>query len=131
MTMTDGFNYGTFATRGSDLICRSGRVDDTSYDYVAVRWFSNGDALATLDVGKTFTCADGGQIFFRFEAHQYYHDPAANNYIPTAETFTWVILGGTGAYAPLRGQGLGVTDFHVVDHLLVSDTNYYFGSLNR
>jgi hypothetical protein len=102
MTMADPYNYGDFSASRSNVICRKGDVLDTSYEYVAVRWFSNGDALATLDVGKTFTCADGGQIFFRFEAHQYFHDPVANNYIPTAETFTWVVLGGTGAYAPLR-----------------------------
>lgn len=129
MTMADPYNYGTFSAAGSHLICRSGTVNDTQYIWGPPTWFSNGDALITLDVDKTFTCRDGGQILVQFTAHQYYHDPAANNYIPTAEAFKWVVAGGTGAYARLQGQGLGVTKFSVVDDQLVSATNYYWGSL--
>ncbi len=130
MTMADPANYGTFSVSGSGLMCRSGTVLDTGYDYVDVQWFDNGDALVTLDVPKTFTCPNAAQIFVILEAHTYYHDPEANNFIPTAETFTWSVVGGTGRYATLRGQGVGVTFFHAVDGTLLSATNYCWGSLH-
>lgn len=83
-------NSGTFTTIGSDLICESGGVLDTRYV-----WGSNGNKLL---VDKTFTCG-AGTIFFRLQVHG----------AGPRETFTWVILGGTGAYAHLHGQGSGTT----------------------
>jgi hypothetical protein len=120
MTMADPNNYGDFSTSRSNLICRKGDVLDTNLVWGDANQLPNGDWLVELTVDKTFTCATGGQIFFRLHIHWYVHNDSV------AESFTWVVLGGTGAYAHLQGQGVGVTDTR---NLFVSDTNYYVGVL--
>jgi len=122
MTMADPYNYGDFSASGSNLICRKGNVLDTNLVWGDANQLPNGDWLVELTSDKTFTCAKEGQIFLRLHIHWYVHNDSI------AESFTWAILGGTGAYAHLQGQGVGVTDTR---NLFVSDTNYYFGSLHR
>jgi hypothetical protein len=107
-----GYNYGTFTRSGSDLICASGSFVDTRYVWAGMPYGSNphGD---NLQVDKTFDCGNG-LIYFRLKVHGVY----------VGETFNWVILGGTGAYAGLHGEGQGTTVYG--DPL----TNTYTGSLH-
>ena len=87
-------NAGWFEASGSDLICASGTVEDTWYVWGLPHY---------LLVDKTFDCGDG-LVFFRLSVH----DPG--DPVPVDETFTWTILGGTGAYVGLHGHGSGTTD---------------------
>jgi hypothetical protein len=89
-------NLGTFDTvRGP--ICTSGTVADTR-----LVWIVGGpDANPyVLTVNKTFTCNDGSGTFFAMLLVR--GDGGA-------ETFTWVILGGTGSYRDVVGLGTGFT----------------------
>jgi hypothetical protein len=89
-------NLGTFDTvRGS--ICTSGTVADTG-----LVWIAGGpDANPyVLTVNKTVTCDDGSGTFF---ARLLVRGNGG------METFTWVILGGTGRYHDLFGLGSGST----------------------
>ena len=89
-------NLGTFDTvRGP--ICTSGTVADTR-----LVWMVGGpDANPyVLTVNKTFTCDDGSGTFFARLLVR------GNGGV---ETFTWVILGGTGTYHGLLGLGSGST----------------------
>jgi hypothetical protein len=98
----DGFNFGTFDASGpavdEGLICASGTVDDTRLIFAG----SQSNRGAQIPVRKTFTCADGsGQIFVKIQVHL--------DFATSTESFTWVILGGTGAYASVNGSGDGST----------------------
>jgi hypothetical protein len=98
----DGFNYGTFEASGSavdnGVICDSGTVDDTRVIFAG---FQSGRG-AQIPVRKTFTCADGsGTFFVKIQVHL--------DFESDTESFSWVILGGTGDYAGLRGSGDGST----------------------
>lgn len=89
-------NLGTFDTvRGP--ICTSGTVADTR-----LVWIVGGpDANPyVLTVNKTFTCDDGSGTFFARLLVR------GNGGV---ETFTWVILGGTGTYHDIFGLGSGST----------------------
>jgi hypothetical protein len=111
-----GYNSGTFTARGSSLICPSGTVLDTRY---ASRPNPNPPAYY-LVVDKTFTCANGtGTIFFRLWVHG---DGLGK------ESFVWAVLGGTHAYARLRGAGLGSS---VLFPDSTGVTNRYTGFLVR
>ena len=89
-------NDGTFAASGSALICGSGDVVDTRL--VVLRGSLETDFVIT--VNKTFTCDDeSGTFFARLLVR------STGGY----ETFTWAILGGTGAYRCLSGLGSGST----------------------
>jgi hypothetical protein len=96
MLADSGPNDGAFTRTGSDLICASGTVIDTRYV-----WGGEGPHGAQLVVDKTFTCADGA-FFVRLQVHGVF----------VSETFTWVVLGGTGAYAHLHGHGHGFTVYN-------------------
>jgi hypothetical protein len=97
-TMTINYpdpNSGTFTrTSGSDLICETGSVLDTRYVPADLS-----DLRNHLLVDKTFDCGDG-QVYLRLQVH----------FAGGDETFTWTVLGGTGTYARLRGQGDGTTE---------------------
>jgi hypothetical protein len=123
MTMGDPSNYGDFRTSGSNLICRSGQVSDTGMAIPWVRELPNGDTQAELIVDKTFTCNSGGEILVRLDVHVLLVVDSQGN-IAWHEHFTWAILGGTGAYADLRGRGAGVTDATNWPETMV---NYYHG----
>jgi len=95
----DGPNYGTFVASGDavdeGLICATGSFVDT---FLAFAGYENGKSVQ-ITVGKTYTCPDG-TIFVKMQIHA--------NFDGT-EVFTWVVQGGTGAYADLRGSGQGST----------------------
>jgi hypothetical protein len=98
----DGFNFGTFDASGSavdnGLICESGTVDDTRIIFAG---FQSGRG-AQIPVRKTFTCDDGsGTFFVKIQVHL--------DFATATESFSWVVLGGTGAYEHLRGSGDGST----------------------
>ena len=108
--VSDGYNYGSFTATGSGFICGSGDVLDTRYVWTP-SWRDPSGVQLLVD--KTFTCPDG-LIFFRLKVHG----------VSVSETFNWVILGGTGAYAGLHGEGQGTTDNEE------TPTNTYTGFLN-
>ena len=96
-----GFNTGDFNTFGAassgGLICASGTLVDTSLIFVG---FQGGQGFQ-VQVRKTFTCDDGSGTFFVKLQIQGQFDGT--------ETFSWVVQGGTGNYASLRGSGNGST----------------------
>jgi hypothetical protein len=113
-----GANTGTFErTSGSSLICASGTVEDTRYVF-GTHFTGNGGNPngVPLQVDKTFHCSDG-DVFMRLEIKGVFAD----------EYFYWTVLGGSGAYAGLRGGGDGTTDSLGNGH----NINHYEGVLNR
>lgn len=96
MLIVGDLSPGSFTrTSGSTRICESGDVQDT-------RWVWGGSTPhgTPLLVDKTFTCPDG-LVFVQLQIRGVY----------VAERFSWVILGGTGAYAGLHGHGQGWTEY--------------------
>lgn len=97
----DGPNFGDFSATGtaveSGLICASGTVLDTGIVFAG---FQSGRSAQIL-VRKTFTCDGGGSFFVKIQVHL--------DFETSTETFTWVVTGGTGAYANLHGSGGGTT----------------------
>jgi hypothetical protein len=98
----DGPNFGDFTATGSavdsGLVCASGTVVDTG---IVFGGFQSGRSAQIL-VRKTFTCADGsGTFFVKIQVHL--------DFETETESFTWVVLGGTGDYESLRGSGDGST----------------------
>ena len=94
-------NTGTFTTTGpatdSGLICAHGTTVDTRIVFVG---FQSNFGFQVL-VLKSLVCDDGsGTMFFKMQVH--------GNFDGT-ETFNWVVQGGTGDYAKLRGSGKGVS----------------------
>jgi hypothetical protein len=89
-------NYGSFTASGSALICASGDVIDTRL--VVLRGSLESDFVIT--VNKTFSCDDGSGTFFA---------RLLVRMSDGCETFSWVILGGTGRYRGLFGLGSGFT----------------------
>ena len=98
-----GPNIGSFTTSGdaadSGAICGAGSFEDTG-----IR-FAGGQArtgIVQLQVFKTFTCDDGSGTFdvkMQIQA----------NFDTGIETFTWVVIGGSGDDASLHGAGTGST----------------------
>ena len=70
-----------------------------------------------LQVDKTFDCGNG-LLYFRLQIHG----------VLASETYTWVVLGGTGPYSTVRGQGSAVTDSSNFETCTCVD-NYYSGQL--
>ena len=98
-----GFNTGDFAASGpavdQGLICESGTVEDTR---IILAGFQSPTGRIQIPVRKTFTCDDGsGDIFIKIQVHL--------NLSTQTETFSWVVLGGTGDYSNLHGSGKGTT----------------------
>ena len=97
---------GTFTTSGAGL-CPSGTTTDREF----ATGFQSGSRV-NFHVLKTFTCADGSGTFAaELQARLIFGAPA--------DSFTWSILSGTGAYTNLRGSGSGVGDqlpTEIVDH---------------
>ena len=115
----NGPNYGDFVATGdavdSGLICESGTFVDT-----AIR-FAGGQSnrgIFQLQVVKEFTCDDGSGTFavkLQIQA----------NFDTGIESFTWVVIRGTGDYASLHGSGQGST----VPNAPVGNINTYEGFL--
>ena len=100
-TFADPPTFGTFTASGSavgnHLMCPIGTIVDTRNTFAGGQ---SGHKLQIL-VLKEFTCADGsGTFLIKMQVHI---DAA------TGETFTWVVLSGTGDYAHLEGSGPGTT----------------------
>jgi hypothetical protein len=99
----DGPNYGDFSATGAAVdagtICASGTFVDTRLGFGG---FQSDRGTVQVLVVKEFTCDDGSGTFtvkLQIQA----------NFDTGIETFTWVVLGGTGDYASLRGAGSGST----------------------
>ena len=93
-----GFNTGDFVASGpaveQGLICESGTVEDTRLIFAG---FQSPTGRIQIPVRKTFTCDDGsGEIFIKIQVHL---DLNAQT-----ETFSWVVLGGTGDYSASARQ---------------------------
>ncbi len=103
MTFVDGdFNVGDFHATGAavdqGVICASGTVVDTRIQFGGFQ----SNRGVQIPVRKSFTCADGsGTIQIKIQVHL---DFATNT-----ETFSWVVLSGTGDYEGLNGAGSGTT----------------------
>ena len=98
----NGPNTGDFVATGSavddGLICASGSVLDTRLIFAGAQ----SGRGAQIPVRKTFTCDDAsGTIDVQIQVHL--------DFASSTETFSWVILGGTGAYDRLKGSGQGST----------------------
>jgi len=113
-------NTGDFTTSGaateSGLICSSGTVLDVGLVFSG---FESKTGQVQILVRKLFTCADGsGTILVKIQVHA---NPDGT------ETFTWVVLGGTGAYQNLHGSGQGTTVPNADPS--TGNTNFYEGFL--
>jgi hypothetical protein len=83
----------------SRLICGSGTFVDTAIRFAG---FQSDRGMVQLLVVKEFTCDDNSGTFtvkLQIQA----------NFDTGIESFTWVVLGGTGDYASLHGGGSGST----------------------
>ena len=97
----DGPNFGDFVATGeavdSGTICPSGTFVDTS---LLITGFQSDRGRIQVQVVKELTCADGsGTIIVKLQIQA--------NFETGIESFTWVVLGGTGDYDSLRGGGSG------------------------
>lgn len=117
----DGPNFGDFATSGqatdSGLICSSGTFVDTGIRFAG---FQSDRGTVQIQVVKEFTCGDGSGTFtakLQIQA----------NFETGIESFTWVVLGGTGDYASLRGGGSGST----IPNPPIGNINTYEGFLRN
>lgn len=115
----DGPNFGDFVTSGeatdSGLICASGTFIDTGIRFAG---FQSDRGTIQIQVVKELTCDDGSGTFvvkLQIQA----------NFETGIESFTWVVLGGTGDYASLRGGGSGST----VPNAPIGNINTYEGFL--
>jgi hypothetical protein len=115
------FNTGTFSADGPaadrGLICESGEVVDTRLIFAG--WQSGRGAQ--IPVRKTFSCPDG-DLFIKIQVHL--------DFASSTETFSWVVLGGTGAYGSVRGGGSGTTTSDGSDPQ-TGNINTYTGFLLR
>ena len=99
----DTFNTGDFTASGdaveSGTFCAAGIVEDTR---IILAGGQSGRGLQ-IPVRKTFICEDGGEgeIFVKIQVHL--------DFETSTETFSWVILGGTGDFAGIHGSGQGTT----------------------
>ena len=99
----DGPNYGDFTASGeavdSGLICGSGTFVDTAIRFAG---FQSNRGMVQLLVVKELTCDDqSGTIIVKLQIQA--------NFDTGIESFTWVVLSGTGDYAHVRGGGSGST----------------------
>ena len=96
------FNTGSFEASGpavdAGLICASGSVVDTRLILAG----EESRRKIQIPVRKTFTCDDGsGSLFIKIQVHL--------DLSTSTEGFSWVVQGGTGEYASVRGSGSGST----------------------
>ena len=115
----DGPNYGDFVATGravdSGLICASGTFVDTGLRFAG---FQSNRGIVQLQVVKEFTCNDGtGTFVVKLQIQA--------NFDTGIESFTWVVLRGTGDYRSLHGSGRGST----VPNAPIGNINTYEGFL--
>jgi hypothetical protein len=97
-TFTEGSSAGTFYDAEAPL-CASGTTEDLAG---VAGGFQSGKHLQ-LVVLKEFTCAGGDDTFTLLLQVHIQFDPYENH-------FTWVVMGGTGDFADLHGQGTGTSE---------------------
>lgn len=99
----DGPNYGDFVATGaavdSGVMCDSGTFVDLGIRFAG---YQSDRGKVQLQVIKEFTCDDGSGTFIVKMQIQ-------ANFDTGIESFTWVVLDGTDAYATLAGGGSGST----------------------
>jgi hypothetical protein len=115
----DGPNFGDFDASGDavdgGLVCASGTFVDTGIRFAG---YQSDRGIVQLLVVKEFTCEDGtGTFLVKLQIQA--------NFDTGIESFTWVVLGGTGDYASLRGGGSGST----VPNAPIGNINTYTGFL--
>jgi hypothetical protein len=115
----DGPNYGDFVATGnavdSGVICASGTFVDVGLRFAG---FQSNRGIVQLQVVKEFTCDNGtGSFIAKLQIQA--------NFDTGIESFTWVVLGGTGAYGSLHGGGSGST----VPNAPIGNINTYEGFL--
>ena len=114
----DGPNYGDFVATGpaveSGFICASGTFVDTGLRFAG---FQSNRGIVQLQVIKEFACNGTGTFDVKLQIQA--------NFDTGIESFTWVVLGGTGAYASLHGSGRGST----VPNPPIGNINTYEGIL--
>ena len=115
----DGPNYGDFVATGdavdNGVICASGTFVDVGIRFAG---FQSDRGMVQLQVVKEFTCGDGtGSFIAKLQIQA--------NFDTGIESFTWVVLGGTGAYGSLHGSGSGST----VPNAPIGNINTYEGFL--
>jgi len=99
----DGPNYGDFVATGSavdsGLICANGSFVDLGIRFAG---FQSNRGVVQLQVVKEFTCGDGsGTFIVKMQIKA--------NFDTGIESFSWVVLDGTGDYGSMRGSGSGST----------------------
>jgi hypothetical protein len=119
----DGPNFGDFTATGQAVdghrLCGSGTFVDTGIRFAGFQSDRAGRTIVQLQVDKRFTCGDdSGSFFVRMQIRA--------DFDTGFETFTWVVLGGTGDYDHLSGRGSGST---VRDGDGNGNTNTYVGFL--
>lgn len=110
-------NFGDFTATGpavtAGLICSSGDVFDIRYVFGGFQ----SDRGVQIQVVKAFVCdVTGDTIYIKLQVHV---NPDGT------ESFTWVVLDGTGPYAKLAGSGPGAT----INQTPGGNTNIYSGFL--
>jgi hypothetical protein len=113
----DGPNFGDFTATGDAVdrgaICASGTFVDLGIRFAG---FQSDRGMVQLQVVKEFTCDDdSGTFVVKLQIHA--------NFDTGIESFSWVVLGGSGDYASLRGSGRGST----VPNPPTGNINSYFG----
>lgn len=87
---------GTFTTSPGAGLCTSGTTTDVTF----ATGGQSGNHILFHDI-KTFTCDDGSGTFtMNLQVMLVFGSPA--------DSFTWSVMSGTGAYANLHGTGSGV-----------------------
>ena len=113
----DGPNYGDFDASGdavdTGLICGSGTFVDTGIRFAG---YQSDRGIVQLQVVKEFTCDDGTGTFVVKLQIQADFDTGI-------ESFTWVVLSGTGEYRSLHASGSGST----VPNAPIGNINTYEG----
>jgi hypothetical protein len=99
----DGPNYGDFQATGaavrSGAMCASGTFVDTGLRFAG---FQSNRGVVQVQVIKSFTCDDeSGSFTVKMQIQA--------NFDTGFESFTWVGLGGTGAYQGFKASGTGST----------------------
>ena len=114
----DGPNFGDFTATGaavdSGLLCGSGTFVDTGIRFAG---FQSDRGTVQIQVVKEFSCGGSDKFVVKLQIQA--------NFDTGIETFTWVVMGGTGDFAGLRGGGSGST----VPNLPIGNINTYMGFL--
>jgi hypothetical protein len=91
---------GTFATSPGSGLCATGATTDSNIGHLFSTGGQSGRHIIFHDQ-KTFTCDDGSGTFtMDLQVMLVFGNPA--------DSFSWRVVGGTGAYTNLHGTGSGV-----------------------